>query len=115
MTSAALHISHPRLPSWAPYLVGVMALALAGLPALLGGWSLFLWLALAVVVFLIALPGWSYLVEGRRAAVDRFVTGLMWSAFALAVAPLIWLLWVVLKQGIPAINLTFLTQSMLNV
>ena len=35
MTSAAIHISHPRLPSWAPFLVGAMALAVAGLPALL--------------------------------------------------------------------------------
>jgi phosphate transport system permease protein len=115
VTSASLHISHPRLPSWAPFLAGAMSLAVAGLPALLAGWSAFLWLALAVVVYLMAMPGWSYLVEGRRAAVDRFVTALMWSAFVLAVAPLIWLMWVVLKNGIPAINIAFLTQSMLNV
>jgi phosphate transport system permease protein len=115
MTSGAMRISHPRLPSWAPLLVAAMALALAGLPALLAGWSIVQWLAVAVVVFLVALPGWSRLVEGRRAAVDRFVTALMWSAFVIAVAPLVWLLWVVLKNGIPAINAAFLTQSMLNV
>jgi phosphate transport system permease protein len=67
------------------------------------------------VLYLVALPGWSFVVEGRRAAVDRFVTALMWSAFVVAVAPLAWLLWVVLKNGIPAINAAFLTQSMLNV
>jgi phosphate transport system permease protein len=115
MTSGAMRISHPRLPSWAPLLVAAMSLALAGLPALLAGWSIVQWLAVAVVVFLVALPGWSRLVEGRRAAVDRFVTALMWSAFVIAVAPLVWLLWVVLKNGIPAINAAFLTQSMLNV
>jgi phosphate transport system permease protein len=115
MSSGAMRISHPRLPSWAPLLVAAMALALAGLPALVAGWSLFEWLAVAGVVFLVALPAWSRLVEGRRAAVDRFVTALMWSAFAIAVAPLVWLLWVVLKNGIPAINAAFLTQSMLNV
>jgi len=115
MTAGSMRISQPRLPAWAPVLVGAMALALAGLPALLAGWGVFLWLLLAVAVFLVALPGWSYVVEGRRAAVDRFVTALMWSAFVIAVAPLVWLLWVVLKNGIPAINITFLTQSMLNV
>ena len=115
MTSAAMHISHPRLPKWAPVLVGAMALAVAGLPALLAGWDAFLWLVVAVVLFLIALPGWSYLVEGRRASVDRFVTGLMWSAFVVAVSPLVWLIWVVLANGLEAINITFLTQSMLNV
>jgi len=115
VTSAAMHISHPRLPKWAPVLVGAMALAVAGLPALLAGWDAFLWLVVAVVLFLIALPGWSYLVEGRRASVDRFVTGLMWSAFVVAVSPLVWLIWVVLANGLEAINITFLTQSMLNV
>lgn len=115
MTAGTMRISQPRLPSWAPVLVGAMALALAGLPALLSGWSLFLWVVLAAVLYLVALPGWSFVVEGRRAAVDRFVTALMWSAFVVAVAPLVWLLWVVLKNGIPAINAAFLTQSMLNV
>ncbi len=115
MTAGTMRISQPRLPSWAPVLVGAMALALAGLPALLSGWSVFLWVVLAAVVYLVALPGWSFIVEGRRASVDRFVTTLMWSAFVVAVAPLVWLLWVVLKNGIPAINAAFLTQSMLNV
>ncbi len=115
MTAGTMRISQPRLPSWAPVLVGAMALALAGLPALLAGWSVFLWVVLAAVLYLVALPGWSFVVEGRRAAVDRFVTALMWSAFVVAVAPLVWLLWVVLKNGIPAINAAFLTQSMLNV
>ena len=115
MTSSAMKISHPRLPVWAPGLVAAMALAVAGLPALLSGWSLTGWLALAVVLFLVAMPGWSRLVEGRRAAVDRFVTGLIWTAFAVAVAPLIWVLWVVLKNGLPAINAQFLSISMLNV
>jgi len=110
-----MRISHPRLPQWAPLLVGAVALALAGLPALLAGWSPGAWLASAVVLFLVAMPGWSYLVEGRRAAVDRFATAVMWSAFAVAVTPLIWLLWVVVKNGLPAINAAFLSQSMLNV
>jgi phosphate transport system permease protein len=115
MTSAPMTISHARLPRWAPGLIAAMALGLAGLPALLGGWGLVAWLCLAVVVFLVAMPLWSRLVEGRRAAVDRLVTGLIWTAFAVALSPLIWLLWVAVRSGVPALNGDFLTYSMLNV
>ncbi|MDX6357469.1 MAG: phosphate transport system permease protein [Nocardioidaceae bacterium] len=115
MTSAPMTLSQARLPRWAPGLVAAMALAVAGLPALLGGWGPAAWLVLAVVVFLVAMPLWSRLVEGRRAAVDRLVTGLIWTAFAIAISPLVWLLWVVVRSGVPAINGDFLTFSMLNV
>jgi phosphate transport system permease protein len=115
MTAGTLHISHPRLPRWAPGLVGVMALAVAGLPALVEGWSAVKWLVAAVAVFLVAMPLWSRLVEGRRAAVDRLVTALIWTSFAVAVSPLVWLLYVVIHNGLPAINAEFLSMSMLNV
>jgi phosphate transport system permease protein len=115
MSSGVMRISHPRLPVWAPGLVAVMALAIAGLPALLGGWGLFAWLVVSAVLFVIALPLWSRLVEGRRAATDRLVTSLIWTAFAVAVSPLVWLLYVVIHSGLPAINGAFVSQSMLNV
>jgi phosphate transport system permease protein len=115
VTSVPMTLSHARLPRWAPALIGAMALAVAGLPALLAGWGLAPWLSLSVVVFLVAMPLWSRLVEGRRAAVDRFVTGLIWTAFAIALSPLVWLLWVAVRSGLPAINGDFLTFSMLNV
>ena len=115
MTSSPLAISHARLPRWAPLLVAAMALAFAGLPALLSGWGPVTWIFAAIVVFLVAMPLWSRLVEGRRAAVDRFVTALIWTAFALAVSPLVWLLYVVIRSGSPAINGQFLSISMLNV
>jgi phosphate transport system permease protein len=115
MSGAAMRIASPQLPRWAPTLSGVMALAVAGLPALIKGWSITNWLLASIVVFLIGLPVWSRVVEGSRAAVDRLVTSLVWVAFACAVAPLIWVLWVVIKNGAPAINGDFLTYSMLNV
>jgi phosphate transport system permease protein len=92
-----------------------MALALAGLPAILSGWSIVQWLLAAMAVFLVAMPLWSRFVEGRRAATDRLVTALVWISFGCAMAPLVWLLWVVVANGIPAINADFLTSSMLNV
>jgi phosphate transport system permease protein len=115
MTSASMTLSQARLPRWAPGLVAAMALAVAGLPALLGRWRPGAWLSLAVVVFLVAMPLWSRLVEGRRAAADRLVTGLIWTVFAIALSPLAWLVWVVVRSGVPAINGDFLTYSMLNV
>jgi phosphate transport system permease protein len=115
MTAGTMNISHPRLPQWAPALVGVMALAVAGLPALLAGWSPVTWLIAGTTVFLVAMPSWSRVVEGRRAAVDRLVTALIWTAFAVAVSPLVWLLYVVVRSGLPAVNADFLSYSMLNV
>ncbi|HEY3529214.1 MAG TPA: phosphate ABC transporter permease PstA [Nocardioides sp.] len=115
MTTGSMQISHPRLPPWAPVLVAVMALALAGLPALLAGWGPVTWVVAAMFAFLVAMPLWSRLVEGRRAAVDRLVTVLIWTAFVIAVMPLVWLLYVVIRSGAPAINSQFLSVSMLNV
>jgi phosphate transport system permease protein len=115
MSTPTMRIASPRLPRWAPALVVAMSLALAGLPALLAGWGLVPWLLAALVVFLVAMPMWSRLVEGRRAAVDRFVTALVWASFVFAVSPLVWLLWVVVSNGLPAINGDFLSFSMLNV
>lgn len=108
-------MSAPRLPGWAPALVGAMALALAGLLAMLSGWGTVAWIAVSLVLFVVALPLWSLLVEGRRAAVDRLVTALVWSAFGIVVVPLVWLIEVVLRNGLPAINSEFLTYSMYNV
>jgi phosphate transport system permease protein len=110
--SSTVALSHAKLPRWAPALVGVVSLAAAGLPAMLLGWGLFAWLVASVLLFLAALPGWSLVVEGRRSAVDRLMTGLVWSAFGVAVLPLVWLIYVVVDQGAQAINGEFLTYSM---
>ncbi len=110
--SSTVALSHAKLPRWAPALVGVVSLAAAGLPAMLLGWGLFAWLVASALLFLAALPGWSLVVEGRRSAVDRLMTGLVWSAFGVAVLPLVWLIYVVVDQGAQAINGEFLTYSM---
>ncbi len=113
--AVTMRLSRPRLPRWAPALAGVLVLAATGLPAMLLGWSLIGWLALAWVLFLVALPAWSGAVENRRAAVDRLMTSLIWSAFGLAVLPLAWLIWTVASQGLPVVNGEFLTYSMRNI
>jgi len=92
--------------------VGVMALAAAGLPAMLLGWDVVAWAIVSLFLFLVGLPAWSLAVENRRAAVDRLMTGLVWSSFGIAVLPLIWLIYVVVREGLQAISMEFLTYSM---
>ncbi|MFN8193105.1 MAG: phosphate ABC transporter permease PstA [Nocardioidaceae bacterium] len=110
-----LPISHPRLPSWAPALVAVVAASLAGLLGLLTGWAWPGLVVLAVLLFVAGLPGWSLVLENRRAAVDRLMTGLVWVAFGVAVLPLVWLVWLVVSKGAGAVDMRFLTYSMRNV
>jgi phosphate transport system permease protein len=114
-SSRHLTLRRPRLPRWAPYLVAAVAAAAAGLLALSLGWGPIGWALLAVVVFAVALPTWSLVVEGRRAAVDRLVSTLVWVAFGLALLPLVSLLSTVISHGLAVINGEFLTYSMRNI
>jgi phosphate transport system permease protein len=108
---AGIPLTHGRLPRFAPGLVAVVAIAAAGLFPLLLGWGLAAWVVLAVVAYVAGLTLWSAVVETRRSAVDRMVTALVWTAFAIALVPLVSLLWTVVSKGLPAINSTFLTYS----
>ena len=111
-TSAML--AEARLPSWAPVLVAVAAAGIGALLWLLGS-SLALGVFLAVVIFLVALPAWSAAVESRRAAADRLATSLIWTAFAVAMVPLAWLIYTVLREGASTVDMKFLTYQMRNV
>ncbi len=53
--------------------------------------------------------------DARRRRTDRWVTVLIWSAFALAMAPLASLLWQVVAMGVGRLDGHFLTYSMRNV
>lgn len=114
-THASLPLTGPRLPQWAPALVGLLALAAGGLLAMLLGWGIVAFLFVSAVLFVAALPLWSASVEGSRGATDRLATSLVWVAFAGAVIPLLWLVYTVLRNGLPAINAAFLTYDMRNV
>ena len=111
----SLPLAAPRLPGWAPGLVAAVAIGASGLLALLLGWGITAFAALAAVLFIAGLPLWSLAVEGRRGAVDRLMTSAVWTAFAAAVIPLVWLIYTVLSEGLQAINTAFLTYDMRNV
>ena len=105
-------LKRPRLPRWAPILVGVLSVAVALLIGLSLGWGIAAIVIVAALVHVIALPAWSIVVENRRAAVDRLMTCLVWLAFAIALVPLLSLIWTVIAKGAPQVTPTFLTYSM---
>lgn len=110
-----LPLTGPRLPRWAPGLVAVLAAAAAGLVTLTLGSGLIIWALTAVALYAVGLPLWSRVVENGRTAKDRLVTTLVWSAFAIALVPLVSLVWTVLRYGGPQISAEFLTFSMRNI
>ncbi len=99
------------LPRVAPLLVGVCALALGALAWLLGA-GLFVGLLVAWLAFTIALTGWSRAVEGSRKATDALMRTLMWTAFVLAMIPLVSLIWTVVARGAPVLTPAFLNDDM---
>jgi phosphate transport system permease protein len=113
--SRHLAMSQPRLPRWAGWLVAAVAAAAASLVSLTLGWNVFGGAVLAVLIFAVVLPTWSRVVESSRAATDRLVTTLVWSAFAIAMVPLVSLIGTVLSKGLGVVDGQFLTYSMRNV
>ncbi|HEY6772109.1 MAG TPA: phosphate ABC transporter permease PstA [Solirubrobacterales bacterium] len=100
------------LPRWFPVAV-IGGCALISLAVLLatGGLTIVL---LFVLTFVLALPTgfiWSRLTEGRREAKDRLVTLAITAGFGIAVAPLISLLYEVIKRGAARFDSTFFTES----
>ena len=110
-----LPLRHPRLPAFAPWLAAGVSTAAAMLVGLSLGWNAAGIAVLAVVLHLTGLTLWSRAVENARAAKDRLVTSLVWLALAVALIPLVSLLWKVISKGAPAIDARFLTWSMRNV
>jgi len=71
--------------------------------------------ALGMVVFgMLVIPA-SWVVEGRRKAINRTMTGLVYSAFGFALIPLASLVWTVITLGLARFNGEFFGSSMRNV
>jgi phosphate transport system permease protein len=66
----------------------------------------------AFVVFIVAQTALSVVVEGRRYAVDRLATTLLWSALVVALLPLVAVLAYTIGKGASSISVDFLTHSM---
>src|SRR5689334_1165431 len=102
-----------RLPRWAPPAIAVVAVALGfAIVNLADIGGLALSVVLSGLLFLIGNFAAATLVEGRRRAVNRSATTLIWSAFVLAVLPLLSVAWTLVSKGIGKFNPYFWQHSM---
>src|ERR1700749_916532 len=96
------------LPNGAPYGTVVGALVLSGaVLAALGIFTIALTLVFGALVAIVGIYAWSRAVEGSRRAKDRAITMAIVAAFGVAMAPLISLLYEVIKRGIPGLSSEF--------
>jgi phosphate transport system permease protein len=108
----ALPISGGSLPDWGPWgaLAG-SAVVVAAIMAVVG-FNIAALLVLTVLLSGIVTYVWSRNVEGPRKATDRGVTFAVTAAFAIAVAPLISLLYTVVQRGLARFDFEFFNVSM---
>jgi phosphate transport system permease protein len=104
-----------RLPRWAPIAVFTATLAVVALLDVAFGLNAALYALYTVVLGTLALWALSRAVEGSRRATDRLVTCLVTAAFALAMVPLVSLVYEVVSRGAERFDVTFFTWSMVGV
>jgi phosphate transport system permease protein len=71
--------------------------------------------AISGLGYLLAQTALSLIVEGRRRAVDRLSTAVLYLAFTAASLPLLLIGWYTVRQGIGVVDTTFLTHSMFRI
>lgn len=118
-TTARLTTGH--LPKWTPWvLLGASLLAMLavfGIMAVAGGEPLNYagWLITSALLYLVLIFALSTIIEGRRKAVDRLITGVVTVAFLIAMVPLISVAITVITLGAPNWSSEFFSSSMRNV
>jgi len=114
-------LTNGRLPGWSPWvlLIGSLAVTFAAFGIMAGASGTGLNIAgaavLGAILYLVLIFTISAIVEGRRKAVDRLVTGVVTAAFAVAMVPLVSVAITVVVAGAPNWTGEFFTSSMRNV
>ena len=103
------------LPRWAPWAPYVAAMAIAALLIAVTDLAPALLVVGGVIVAGVVIYVWSRAVEGRRHATDRLATVVVASAFVLAMAPLVSVLWTVISRGAERFDGEFFGESARNV
>lgn len=120
-TTPERRLTSGHLPRWAPW--GFLAASAAGSALVFGlltvagdsGFNLAGWAIITALLYLVLITATSAIVESRRKAVDRLVTGVVTIAFAIAMVPLVSVAWTVLVNGVAGLSAEFLSSSMRNV
>jgi phosphate transport system permease protein len=111
-----LHLTGARLPRWAPLAALGAAIAGSGFVSVLTPLSgVAPFVVVVAVTFVVVQTLWSFAVEGRRRATDRFFTTLVYGAFGLALLPLVSVALTVVVNGIGVVNAEFLSHSLRNI
>lgn len=111
-SAAAVLTDHRTLPRWVPPALVATALAVGGVVGWVVVGNVAAAAAIAFVVYLVGIHVTSRAVEGRRKAVDRTVTGVVTTAFLLALAPLVSVAYTVVRLGVARMDAEFFTYSM---
>jgi phosphate transport system permease protein len=106
---------HDRLPRLAPLGLYVAGIALGAVLSALTGFSVTSTVVYGVVLGTLAVFLASRVVEGRRKATDRLATCLVTTAFAIAMVPLVSLVYTVLDKGLARFDSAFFSNSMFRV
>ena len=104
------------LPAWATPAIAVGTVALSAL--LFAGTGLqgvADFVVFAAVLYVVLQSAARIAVAGRRKAVDRFASTLIYTSFAIALVPLISVVYTVLRKGGGVVNSTFLLHSLRNI
>ncbi|SFT47350.1 phosphate transport system permease protein [Geodermatophilus amargosae] len=104
-----------RLPRFAALGLYVAGIALGALLSALTGFSIALTVIYGAILGALAVYVGSRVVEGRRKATDRLVTALVTTAFAVAMVPLVSLVYTVLDKGLARFDGAFFSNSMFRV
>ena len=107
--------SQRRLPRYAGLGLYAAGIVLGAALSALTGFSIALTVIYGVVLGTLAVYIGSRAVEGRRKATDRLVTALVTTAFAIAMIPLVSLVYTVLDKGLARFDAQFFSNSMFRV
>jgi phosphate transport system permease protein len=110
-TEEKLH-EHGVLPGWAPLAVAGVAVAVGLAVGLGAAGSLAVGAVVAALLYVAGIYAVSRTVEGPRKATDRAVTGVVTSAFLVALAPLVSVAYTVVRLGAERFDVQFFTYSM---
>ncbi|NUU24611.1 MAG: phosphate ABC transporter permease PstA [Streptomycetaceae bacterium] len=106
-----LRLTRRSMPAWIPWTLGAAAVGLGVLTkAVQGNWALGAFYA--GLFYIVAVTAASWRMEDRRRAKDRFATSVVYSAFVVAIVPLVSILGYTIKEGAEKLSPYFLSHSM---
>ncbi len=70
------------------------------------------WIVVTLVAYCLGVYTVARIVEGRRQAMDRLMSAVITSAFALVTLPLVSVVWTVVERGAPRFDVEFFTSTM---